>query len=394
MTVALTNTWTYPTTVFAGPDALQRLPEALDKAAIARPLLVTDSGLAASPMISQALSLIAAGGHKVVVFANVQGNPTAENLATGIQAFREGGHDGVVAIGGGSALDIGKCIAFMARQTRPVWDFEDVGDWWTRADAGAIASSIAIPTTAGTGSEVGRAVVITNSVTREKKVIFHPKMLPSVAILDPVLAASLPKHLTIGTGMDALAHCFEAYCVETFHPIADAIALEGMRIVKDTLPQVAENGNDLDGRMLMFAAASMGGAAFQKGLGAIHSLSHPLGARYNTHHGMTNAVLFPYVALANRRAIEAKVETIARVLRLPDPSFGAFLSWLLMFRQQLGVPHTLTEMGMEIDEGNLSAIAEAATRDPTALSNPRPLDASQFRLILSAAISGQLTLEV
>ncbi len=376
MTDSLTNTWTYPTTVFTGAGALSRLPEAVRKAGIGKPLVVTDRGLATAPMVAETLDLLIKAGLEPALFSEVKGNPTDINLSDGIAAFKAGGHDGVVSIGGGSALDIGKCIAFMAGQTRPVWDFEDVGDWWTRADAAAIAPNVAIPTTAGTGSEVGRAVVITNSATHEKKIIFHPLMLPTVAILDPVLAAGLPRMLTIGTGMDALAHCFEAYCATAFHPMADGIALEGMRIVKDTLPKVASDGGDLEGRMLMFAAASMGAVAFQKGLGAIHSVSHPVGARYDTHHGMTNAVLFPYVMLANRPAIEGKMETVARTLALPQPGFDAVLSWVLDFRRSLGVPHSLAELGVRPEDAAI--IAADAVRDPTAACNPRRLGIAEF----------------
>jgi alcohol dehydrogenase class IV len=318
----------------------------------------------------------------------VKSNPTESNLNAGVAAFRAGGHDGVVAVGGGSGLDVGKCVAFMQAQTRPVWDFEDVDDWWTRASAADVAPIIAVPTTAGTGSEVGRAGVITNEATLEKKIIFHPTMMPKVAIEDPELAVGLPRFLTIGTGMDALAHCFEAYCVNMFHPLADGVALEGVRLVEQYLPRAAKNGADLEARAYMFAAASMGATAFQKGLGAMHSVAHPIGARYDAHHGMTNGVMFPYVMQVNREAIAAKMPLVARVLDLPRHDFDGVLDWILAFHKKLGVPHTLAELGVK--ESDVPAIAADAVKDPTASANPRRLSRSEFETLTLAAIRGDL----
>ncbi|HEY0121016.1 MAG TPA: iron-containing alcohol dehydrogenase [Rhizobium sp.] len=389
MSAYLTNKWNYPNTVLTGPGSIARLSGIAQEIGMKRPLVVTDRGLAQARMTTEILSQLRETGIEAGLYSDVQGNPTDGNLADGVKAFNEGGHDGVIAVGGGSALDVGKCVAFMTGQSRPVWDFEDICDWWTRADADAIAPIIAVPTTAGTGSEVGRAVVITNSATHEKKIIFHPLMLPKVAIEDPELAVGLPEQLTAGTGMDALSHCFEAYCVNAFHPMADGIALEGMRIVKDYLPRAVRDGADLEARAYMFAAASMGATAFQKGLGAIHSIAHPIGARYNTHHGMTNGVLFPYVMLWNRPAIEAKMDLVARLLDLPVGGFDGVLRWVLSFRAELGIPHTLAELG--IAEEHAASIAADAVNDPTALVNPIRFTVAEFEALTLAAIRGDLS---
>lgn len=384
MNAILKANWNFPTTVWAGPGRIAELSAACAALGIRRPLLVTDEGLRDAPMVRAALALVPGTG----LFAGVRGNPVAANIDAGLAAYRSGKHDGVIAFGGGSALDAGKVIAFMSGQTRPMWDFEDIGNWWTRADQRGIAPIIAVPTTAGTGSEVGRAGVITNEATREKKIIFHPAMMPKVAIEDPELAVSLPRHLTVGTGMDALAHCFEAYCVDAFHPLADGVAIEGLRIVDAYLPRAAADSADLKARAYMFAAASMGATAFQKGLGAIHSVSHPVGARYDTHHGMTNGVMFPYVMLANRDAIAAKMPALARALALPSADFDAVFDWILALRKKLDVPHTLAELGVR--EADAKAIAADAARDPTAASNPHRLSVAEFEALTLAAIRGDL----
>jgi alcohol dehydrogenase class IV len=388
MTVQITGAWNFPTRVITGAGRIAELPEACRAHGITRPLLVTDKGLAASDLIAGILGRVRDAGIPIGVFSDVKSNPTEANLQAGVDAFKAGGHDGVVAVGGGSALDVGKCVAFMVAQSRPVWDFEDVGDWWTRANTTGIAPIIAVPTTAGTGSEVGRAGVITRKETHEKKIIFHPLMLPKIAIEDPELAVGLPRFLTMATGMDALAHCFEAYCVQAFHPLADGIALEGIKIVDTYLPRAVENGHDLEARAYMFAAASMGATAFQKGLGAIHSVSHPVGARYDTHHGLTNGVIFPYVLVCNRAAIADKIPHIARALDLPGRDFDAVLDWILAFRKKLGVPHTLAELGVK--EADAKVIAADAVKDPTAGSNPRQLSEAEFEKLTLAAIRGDL----
>jgi alcohol dehydrogenase class IV len=309
------------------------------------------------------------------------------NLAAGTEAFRAGRHDGVVAFGGGSGLDTGKLIAFMAGQSRPVWDFEDIGDWWTRADAGRIAPIVAVPTTAGTGSEVGRAGVITDEKTHTKKIIFHPKMMPKVVICDPELTVGMPPVITAGTGMDALAHCLEAYCAEFYHPMASGIAVEGVRLVFENLPKVVRDGKNLEARAHMMSAAAMGATAFQKGLGAIHSLSHPVGALYDTHHGMTNGVFMPYVLVFNSSAIETKIDRLAAYLGISG-GFGGFLEAVIDLRQKIGVPHTLA--GLKVDGSRREQMAEMAIVDPTAGSNPVTLTKEGALKIFDMALAGTL----
>jgi alcohol dehydrogenase class IV len=388
MDVQITGAWNFPTRVVAGPGRIAELPAACRAHGIKKPLLVTDIGLASSELIAGIARLVREAGIPIGIFSDVKGNPVESNLTAGVAAFKQGGHDGVVAVGGGSALDVGKCVAFMAAQSRPVWDFEDVDDWWTRANTEGVAPIIAVPTTAGTGSEVGRAGVITREDTHEKKIIFHPLMMPRIAIEDPELAIGLPPFLTMATGMDALAHCFEAYCVKAFHPLADGVALEGIKIVDTYLPRAVADGCDLQARAYMFAAASMGATAFQKGLGAIHSVSHPVGARYDTHHGLTNGVIFPYVMVCNKDAIADKIPHIARALDLPGRDFESVLGWILALRKKLGVPHTLAELGVK--EADAGKIAADAVMDPTASGNPRQLSEAEFEQLTLAAIRGDL----
>ena len=380
-------TWNYPTTVLFGAGAVAKLSRACDAAGITRPLVVTDPGLAKLPAVATALAALRDGGLEPALFTDVRPNPVAANVEAGLAAFREGGHDGVVAVGGGSALDAGKLIAFMAGQTRPVWDFEDVGDHWKRADPAGIRPVIAVPTTAGTGSEVGRAGVVTDEVTRTKRIIFHPLMMPRTAILDPELTVGLPRHLTAATGMDALAHCLEAYCAPGYHPMAEGIAVEGVRLVLDALPRACADGTDLGARGRMLTASAMGAVAFQKGLGAIHSLSHPIGAVYDTHHGLTNAVVMPYVLAFNRAAIEAKLARLAAWLGLPDPGYAAILARVLSLREELGIPHTLQALGVPRDR--FDELAEMAVKDPTAGGNPVTFDAAAARRMLEDAWAGR-----
>jgi alcohol dehydrogenase len=380
-------TWNYPTTVLFGAGAVRKLPRACEAGGIKRPLVVTDPGLARLPAIATALQALRQGGLEPTLFTDVRPNPIAANVEAGLAAFREGGHDGVVAVGGGSALDAGKLVAFMAGQTRPVWDFEDVGDHWKRADPAGIRPVVAVPTTAGTGSEVGRAGVLTDEATRTKKIIFHPLMMPKTAILDPELTVGLPRHLTAATGMDALAHCLEAYCASGYHPMAEGVAVEGLRLVLDVLPRACADGADLDARGRMLTASAMGAVAFQKGLGAIHSLSHPIGAVYDTHHGLTNAVVMPYVLAFNRPAIEAKLARLSAWLGLPDPGYDGFLARVLSLRDELGIPHTLEALGVPDDR--FGELAEMAVNDPTAGGNPVPLDTAAARRMLEGAWAGR-----
>jgi alcohol dehydrogenase class IV len=386
MSVVLKANWNYPTKIWSGPGRIRELAEACRKLGIERPLLVTDQGLRTHAMITAALQLVPAAR----LFADVRGNPVAANVEAGLAVYRAGKHDGVIAFGGGSALDAGKVIAFMSGQSRPLWDFEDIGDWWTRADAAGIAPVVAVPTTAGTGSEVGRAGVILNETTHQKKIIFHPKMMPGIVIADPELTVALPPQLTAATGIDAFTHCFEAYCAPGFHPLADGVALEGMRLIKEFLPRAYADGNDIEARSRMLAAASMGATAFQKGLGGVHAIAHPVGSFFDTHHGLTNAVILPYVMVHNREAIAARMRILARLLDLPRPGFDAVLEWVLQFRAALDIPHSLAQIGVNID--NAAVIGLEAAADPSAAGNPIPLDAAILERIFRAAVAGDLTL--
>src|SRR5262245_6617833 len=387
MPVNLAGTWSYPTSVRFGAGRIRELGAAVKAAGITRPLLVTDSGLARNPIVAKAMDVLAGDGVAATLFSDVQSNPVAANVEAGLKALKSGGHDGVVAFGGGSSLDAGKVMAFMAGQRRPMWDFEDIGDWWTRADGAGILPIVAVPTTAGTGSEVGRAGVITDLLTHRKKVIFHPLMIPKSAICDPELTLGMPPGTTAGTGMDALAHCLEAYCGLAYHPLADGIAVEGMRLVKENLIAAYRDGSNVEARAHMMAAALMGATAFQKALGAIHALSHPVGALYDTHHGLTNAVFMPYVLDFNRAVIEDKIGRLAAYLAL-EPSFTAFLDWLLALRAQLGIPHTLADL--RVDDRQFDRMSEMAPLDPTAGGNPIPIDAPTCRRLYEQAYRGSL----
>jgi alcohol dehydrogenase class IV len=386
VSATLKANWNYPTTVWAGPGRIAELPAACATLGIKRPLLVTDEGLRDAQMVRSALELVPGMG----LFARVRGNPVAANIEDGLAAYRAGAHDGVIAFGGGSALDAGKVIAFMSGQTRPLWDFEDVGDWWTRADRRGIAPIIAVPTTAGTGSEVGRAGVVINEATHQKKIIFHPQMMPGVVISDPELTVGLPPNITAATGIDAFVHCFEAFCAPGFHPLADGIALEGMRLIQTYLPRACANGKDIEARSRMLAAASMGATAFQKGLGGVHAIAHPVGAYFNTHHGLTNAVLLPYVIVHNRPAIELHLQVIARTLGLSGEPFAAMFDWVLDFRRRLGIPHTLKDIGVPLT--NSDTIGHEASLDPSAGGNPRPTDERDYARIFRSAVKGDLAL--
>lgn len=384
MSTVLKGNWNYPTTIWAGPGRIAELPAACARAGIRRPLLITDEGLRASPMIQTALATLEHGA----LFGAVRGNPTSGQVDAGLEAFRTGHHDGVVAFGGGSALDVGKVVAFMSGQTRPLWDFEDIGDWWTRADPAGIAPVVAVPTTAGTGSEVGRAGVILNEETHQKKIIFHPLMMPRVVISDPVLTVGLPRTVTAATGFDAFIHCFEALCAPGFHPLADGVALEGMRLIHRFLPRACADGTDIEARAQMLAAASMGATAFQKGLGGVHAIAHPVGSWFNTHHGLTNAVILPYVMVFNRPAIVEKCALVARVLNLPAQGFDGFLDCILQLRRELGIAHSLREIGVNTD--NAEIIGREAANDPSAGGNPIPVDAGTLERIFCAAVEGKL----
>ena len=379
--------WSYPTAIRFGAGRIAELGEACQSAGILNPLLVTDPGLVNLPITGTAVAAVESAGLPCAVFADIKPNPTGENVEAGLAMMRSGGHDGVIAFGGGSALDAGKVIAFMFGQTRPLWDFEDIGDWWTRADADGIKPVIAVPTTAGTGSEVGRAGVITNSDTHTKKIIFHPKMLPVTVICDAALTVDLPPHLTAGTGIDAFIHCLEAYCSNVYHPLSAGIAVEGMRLIKDNLPAAFADGSNLMARGHLLSAAAMGATAFQKGLGGIHALAHPIGAVYDTHHGLTNAVLAPYVLKRNRVAVEARFTRLCQWLDI-DGGFDGFMQYLLALRESMGIPHTLDAIGVGDDRFEL--LASMAVDDPSMGTNPIALTTDDCMALLRAAHSGTL----
>ncbi|WP_171128806.1 MULTISPECIES: iron-containing alcohol dehydrogenase [unclassified Ruegeria] len=381
--MSLVGNWSYPTAIKFGAGRIKELPEACAAAGIKRPLLVTDKGLADLPITAETLDILEAAGLGRGLFSDVDPNPNEQNLDAGVTAYEAGGHDGVIAFGGGSGLDLGKMVAFMAGQTRPVWDFEDIGDWWTRADADAIAPIIAVPTTAGTGSEVGRASVITNSQTHAKKIIFHPKVLPSVVICDPELTVGMPKFITVGTGLDAFAHCVEAFSSPHYHPMSQGIALEGMRLVKDYLPRAYANGTDIEARAQMMSAAAMGATAFQKGLGAIHAMSHPIGAVFNTHHGTTNAVCMPAVLDFNAPAIADRFQQAAAYLGI-EGGFDGFRAFVQEFNDALGIPRTLSDLG--VTEGAIPELVKGAIIDPSCGGNPIELTEDNLTALFKAAL--------
>ncbi len=381
--MTLTSNWSYPTSIKFGAGRIAELPEACAQARMTRPLLVTDRGLRDLPITTGTLDIMEASGLGRAIFAEVDPNPNELNLAAGLEVYKAGGHDGVIAFGGGSGLDLGKMVAFMSGQTRPVWDFEDIGDWWTRADPDGIAPIIAVPTTAGTGSEVGRASVITNSETHVKKIIFHPKVLPSVVIADPELTVGMPKAITAGTGLDAFAHCVEAFSSPHYHPMSQGIALEGMRLVIENLPRAYTDGTDLEARANMMSAAAMGATAFQKGLGAIHALSHPVGAVYGTHHGTTNAVCMPAVLRLNAPEIAARFDRAAGYLGIAG-GFAGFQSFVQEFNDSLGIPRRLSEMGVGTER--IDELTHMALDDPSCGGNPVVLTEANIRALFEQII--------
>jgi alcohol dehydrogenase class IV len=377
----------YPTAIKFGAGRIRELAEHCRANGIARPLFVTDPGLAAMPMVKAIVEDVKRAGLGIGVFSDVRPNPVEANVVEGVRAYKAGNHDGVVAFGGGSGLDVGKMVALMHGQQLSVFELEDVDDWWTRADASRISPIIAVPTTAGTGSEVGRAGVVTHPVTHEKKIIFHPAIMPKVAILDPELTVGLPAKLTAATGMDALAHVVEAYCAPFYHPLAAGVALEGMRLIKGNLARAVKKGTDLDARGHMLMASTMGATAFQRGLGAIHALSHPFGGLYDAHHGTLNGIIMPYVVKANRRKIEKDIERAAAYLGIKG-GFDGFLKWILALRKEIGIPHTLADIG--IDTKRLDEVAAMAIKDPSAGGNPIAFTEKQYKALAKKCVIGDL----
>jgi alcohol dehydrogenase class IV len=386
MTLPIRN-FNYPTAITFGAGRIKELAEHCRASGITRPLFVTDPGLAAMPMVRGIVAEVADAGLGIAVFSDVRPNPVEANVVEGVRAYRAGQHDGVVAFGGGSGLDVGKLVALMHGQDLSVFELEDVDDWWTRADASRISPVIAVPTTAGTGSEVGRAGVVTHPVTHEKKIIFHPAIMPKVAILDPELTVGLPPTLTAATGMDALAHVLEAYCAPFYHPLAAGVALEGMRLIKGSLARAVKQGTDLEARGHMLMASTMGATAFQRGLGAVHALSHPFGGLYDTHHGTLNGIIMPYVLKANRRKVEKDIERAAAYLGIRG-GFDGFLRWILALRKEIGIPHALADIG--IDTARLEQVAAMAIKDPSAGGNPIAFTEKQYLALAKKCVNGDI----
>ncbi|MDF1669653.1 MAG: iron-containing alcohol dehydrogenase [Roseovarius sp.] len=381
--MSLTGNWSYPTVMKFGAGRIAELPAACAQAGIKRPLLVTDKGLADLPVTQATLDIMDAAGLGRAMFSQVDPNPNEVNLNAGVAAYKAGGHDGVVAFGGGSGLDLGKMVAFMAGQTRPIWDFEDIGDWWNRANADVIAPIIAVPTTAGTGSEVGRASVITDSVSHVKKIIFHPKVLPEIVICDPELTVGMPQFITAGTGLDAFAHCVEAYSSPHYHPMSQGIALEGMRLVVENLPRAYSDGTDIEARANMMSAAAMGATAFQKGLGAIHAMSHPIGAHFNTHHGTTNAVCMPAVLEFNAPVIADRFDRAASYIGVQG-GFDGFCAFVQEFNDSMNIPRKLSDMG--VTEASIPDLVAGAIIDPSCGGNPIELTEENLEGLFRAAL--------
>jgi len=386
--VTFSANWNYPTQIKVGAGRIAELADECKTMGMQSPLLITDPGLAALPMPRQTIADLNQAGLSCGIFADIKANPTGENVQAGVACYRENNHDGVIAFGGGSALDAAKAVALMVGQERPIWDFEDVGDNWTRVNVAAMAPVIAVPTTAGTGSEVGRASVITDQANHIKRIIFHPNMLPAQVILDPELTIGLPPMLTAATGMDALSHNLEALCSPFYHPMAEGIAVEGIRLVQTYLPRAVAEGTDIEARTQMLVCSSMGATAFQKGLGGMHALAHPLGALYDAHHGTLNAILMPYVLKANYREIKQRIGRLTRYMGLSESGFEGFLNWVLQLREQLGISHTLADIN--IDDSKAETVATMAVEDPSAGGNPINFSASEYRQIFQDAVTGNL----
>ena len=384
----LNGNWNYPTSIRFGVGRISELADACKELGMSNPLLITDPGIAALPMVDEAMQSCISAGLNCAVFSDIQANPVGKNVMDGVDAFKTANHDGVIAFGGGSALDVAKAVALMVGQDRPLWDYEDKEDWCTRVNVDGMVPVVAVPTTSGTGSEVGRASVITDESNHTKKIIFHANMLPEKVICDPELTVGLPANITAWVGMDALSHNMEAYFSPFYHPMAEGIALKGMQLVKDYLAAAVSDGNDLVARSQMMIASTMGATAFQKGLGAMHSLSHPCGAVLNTQHGLTNAVVMPYVLQRNRSAIEAKATDLARFLDLSNPSLDSLLDWVINLREQLTIPNTLAEIGVKDD--HINKLSKMAAVDPTVGGNPLPLDEKDMANLYENAISGKL----
>ena len=384
----MNHNWNYPNLMWVGENRINNLFDACQELKISNPLFVTDKDLISLDMIKHILQNLKKKFNNLEIFSKFSGNPIGQNVDEGVKVYNKSNCDGVIAIGGGSALDVGKSIAFMSAQERPIWDFEDIGDYWKRAESSKIPKIIAIPTTAGTGSETGRASAIINKDTGVKKIIFHPKMMPSIVILDPILTLDLSPRLTAGTGMDALAHNLEAFCVPSFHPMADGIAIEGIKLIKKYLIIAYKDGKNIEARMKLLSASSMGATAFQKGLGAIHSLSHPINSKFGVHHGLSNAIFMPYVLSFNKIEIEQKIIEICNYLSL-NSNFNSFLDWILELRKNLNIPHKLSDI-IDCDKLNLDELSLMAFQDPCTSGNPKKINQKDLKEMYEMSILGKL----
>jgi len=387
MTEINTTNWNYPTPIWFGLNRITEIDSALKELGITKPLIVTDPQFAENDSFKKISETLDNKSIQYSIFTEIKGNPTGKNVTDGVAKFRSESHDGVIAIGGGSSLDAGKAIAFMSSQSENLWFFEDIGDNWTKAVTENLPKVIAVPTTAGTGSETGRASLIVDETNLTKKIIFHPSLLPDLVILDPELTFTLPPHLTAATGMDAFAHCLEAYCARGFHPMADGIAVEGIKNIKDHLITAYKNSSDKIARSKMLVTSSMGSTAFQKGLGAIHSLSHPINAVNDIHHGLSNAIFMPYVLKFNKDVIEDRIILLSKYIELEDQSFDGFLNWVLKLRKDLSIPHTLRDLNVEFDFELLSPMA---LKDPSTGPNPKDISLDEMKQLYIDSYEGNL----
>ncbi len=384
----LNTNWNFPTTIWFGNGRIKDLALACDQLNMKNPLFVTDEGLIKLDIAKTATRVLKNAGLNYSIYSDVQGNPTGKNVTDGVKHYNENNHDGIIAFGGGSAMDAAKTIAFMSGQTRSIWDFEDIGNNWTFANEEGIAPIIAIPTTAGTGSEVGRASVILDEEQHTKKIIFHPKILPAIVLTDPELCLGLPANITAWTGVDAMVHAIEAYCAPGYHPMAEGIAIEAIRIIAKYLPIAYKDGQGLESRGQMLVAASMGATAFQKGLGSVHSVAHQLGAIYNKQHGLLNAIILPYALKQNQEIIEDKMTYLSKILDLKDQGTDAMINYLMDLRKELNIPNTLKDIG--IDEKRAVEIGEMAFKDPSTPTNAKPVSSKDLEELFRAAVRGNM----
>jgi alcohol dehydrogenase class IV len=387
----------FPTRIQFGPGAAKLVPDALKLAGRKRPLVVTDKGLAPLPPITDTVRVLEEGGLEVAVFSGIWGNPVKSQVEAGVAAFHAHHADAVVAVGGGAAIDVAKAIVLMAHHPGDLFDYED-GKPDARPMDRELPTYLAVPTTAGTGSEVGRSTVVSDDVTHVKKIIFSPRLLAQRVFVDPDLTMALPASVTANTGADALTHLVEAYLSKGFHPMCDGIALEGLRLLSGNLRKVVDYARRIaagekatllqdeghrEARGLMLSAAMMGGVAFQKGLGVTHSLAHALSTVCDLHHGLANGIMIPYAMAFNRHAVPGRLADLAAAVGARPADAEGFHSWLIELRADLQIPANLTEAGVGKDR--LDALVEIAVADGCHQNNPRSVSAADFREIFSRA---------